>query len=205
VEPVSVAVHATTRAGNPSAGSGRGLAGRRVAVLGAGPIGNLVAQVVRSEGAKVLITDLSAYRLEVAQRCGLTGTSNAKEETLAQASERIFGVDGFDVVFECVGVEPTITAAVETIQKGGTLVIVGVFGEKPRIDMGLVQDRELNIHGTLMYQRPDYERAVKLIASGGIVTEPLMSKHFPFDAYLDAYRFIDQQGDKTMKVFIDVA
>ena len=115
------------------------------------------------------------------------------------------GKEGFDVVFECVGVEPTITAAVETIGKGGTLIMVGVFGEKPRIDMGLVQDRELNIRGTLMYQRQDYERAVKLIASGGIVTEPLMSKHFPFDAYLDAYRFIDQQGDKTMKVFIDVA
>ena len=32
-----------------------------------------------------------------------------------------------------------------------------------------------------------------------------MSKHFPFEAYLDAYHFIDQQGDKTMKVFIDVA
>jgi 2-desacetyl-2-hydroxyethyl bacteriochlorophyllide A dehydrogenase len=197
VEPVSVAVHATSRAGT--------LAGRRVAVLGAGPIGNLVAQVARSAGAQVLITDLSAYRLDIAQRCGLNATSNAREETLAAAAGRVFGRDGFNVVFECVGVEPTITAAVETIQKGGTLVIVGVFGEKPRIDMGLVQDRELNILGTLMYKAEDYRRAVELIASGGVITEPLMSKHFPFDAYLEAYRFIDQQGDKTMKVFIDVA
>ena len=98
-----------------------------------------------------------------------------------------------------------MTAAVETIQKGGTLVVVGVFGEKPRMDMGLVQDRELNLHGTLMYKAEDYRRAVELIASGGIITEPLMSKHFPFEAYLDAYHFIDRQGDKTMKVFVDVA
>jgi 2-desacetyl-2-hydroxyethyl bacteriochlorophyllide A dehydrogenase len=197
VEPVSVAVHAVSRAGK--------LAGRRVAVLGAGPIGNLVAQVARCEEAQVLITDLSAFRLEIAQKCELAATSNAREETLAQASERIFGQDGFDVAFECVGVEPTITAAVATIQKGGTLVIVGVFGEKPRVDMGLVQDRELNIHGTLMYKSQDYQRAVELIASGGIITEPLMSKHFSMDDYIEAYRFIDQQGDKTMKVFIDVA
>ena len=176
VEPLAVAVHATSRAGK--------LAGRRVAVLGAGPIGNLVAQVARSEGATVLITDLSAYRLEIARQCGLTATSNAKEETLAQAAERVFGQDGFDVAFECVGVEPTITAAIASIQKGGTLVVVGVFGEKPRIDLGLVQDRELNIRGTLMYQRPDYRRAVELIASGGVITEPLMSKHFAFDDYL---------------------
>lgn len=197
VEPVSVAMHATSRAGS--------LAGRRVAVLGAGPIGNLVAQAARADGAKVLITDLSAYRLEIARQCGLENTSNAREESLADAARRVFGADGFDVALECVGVEPTMTAAIANIQKGGTIVVVGVFGEKPRIDMGLVQDRELNLHGTLMYQKRDYERAVELIASGAIKTEPLMSIHFSIDDYLEAYRYIETQGDKTMKVFIDVS
>lgn len=197
VEPVSVAVHSTSRAGE--------IEGRRVAVLGAGPIGNLVGQVARANGAQVLITDLSDYRLEIAQQCGLARISNAAKENLADAAARIFGPDGFDVVFECVGVEDTMTAAIENIQKGGTIVVVGVFGEKPRIDMGLVQDRELNLHGTLMYQRPDYERAVELINTGAVVTAPLFSKHFSMEDYLEAYRFIDTQRDKTMKVFIDVA
>jgi L-iditol 2-dehydrogenase len=197
VEPVSVAVHATSRAGF--------LAGRRVAVLGAGPIGNLVAQVARASGAKVLITDLSEYRLDIARRCGLENVSNAKEETLAQASRQAFGPDGFDVAFECVGAEPTITAAVSTIEKGGTIVVVGVFGEKPRVDMGLVQDRELNLHGTLMYQKRDYLRAVELIATGAIKTDPLMSVHFSIDQFLDAYHYIERQGDRSMKVFIDVS
>jgi L-iditol 2-dehydrogenase len=197
VEPVSVAVHAVSRAGD--------LKGKRVAVLGAGPIGNLVAQVVRAEGAEVLVTDLSDYRLEIAQKCGLRWTSNAGEESLKEASRRFFGQNGFNVAFECVGVEPTITAAIETIEKGGTMVVVGVFGEKPRVDIGLVQDRELNIHGTLMYQRRDYLRAVELIDSGQVITEPLMSTHFSMNDYLDAYHFIEQQRDKTMKVFIDVA
>ncbi len=196
VEPAAVAVHAVSRAGR--------VAGRRVAVLGAGPIGNLVAQVARSEGAAVLITDLSPFRLDVARRCGLDAVSNAGQESLVQAAARVFGPDGFDLAFECVGAEPTITAAVEGIQKGGTLIVVGVFGTKPRVDMGLVQDRELNIHGTLMYKAADYEKAVAMIASGGIVTEPLISKHFPFDRYLEAYRFIEEQGDRSMKVFIDV-
>jgi L-iditol 2-dehydrogenase len=196
VEPAAVAVHAVSRAGK--------IAGRRAAVLGAGPIGNLVAQAARSGGAKVLITDLSPFRLDVARKCGLDATSNAGEETLAQASVRAFGAEGFDLAFECVGAESTITAAVEGIGKGGTLVVVGVFGAKPRVDMGLVQDRELNIHGTLMYKAEDYRRAVELIASGGIVTGPLVSKHFPLDRYLDAYKFIEEQGDRSMKVFIDV-
>jgi 2-desacetyl-2-hydroxyethyl bacteriochlorophyllide A dehydrogenase len=197
VEPVSVAVHSTSRAGD--------IEGRNVAVLGAGPIGNLVGQVAQANGAEVLITDLSDFRLDIAKQCGLEGTSNAGEENLADAAGRIFGSTGFDVVLECVGVEPTMTAAIENIQKGGTIVVVGVFGEKPRVDMGLVQDRELNLHGTLMYQRPDYERAVELIDSGAVITDPLVSKHFSMDDYLEAYRFIDTQRDKTMKVFIDVS
>lgn len=196
VEPLSVAVHAVSRAGE--------IAGKNVAVMGAGPIGNLVAQTVRESGGKVLITDLSDYRLEVARKSGLEATFNSREETLAQASERVFGKAGFQVAFECVGVEPTMTAAISAIQKGGTIVVVGVFGEKPRVDLGLVQDHELNLRGTLMYQRRDYLRAVELIASGGVKTAPLISKHFAMDDYLEAYHFIEAQGDKSLKVFIDI-
>jgi L-iditol 2-dehydrogenase len=197
VEPISVAVHAIQRAGK--------LAGRRAVVLGAGPIGTLVGQAARAAGARVLITDLSEHRLEIARRCGLGETSNPAREDLKAASQRVFGSEGFDLAFECVGVEATLDAAVSNLAKGGTLIVVGVFGDKPRVDLGLVQDRELRISGTLMYQRPDYEQAVAWIASGDIVTEPLMSEHFAFGDYLQAYRYIDQKRDQTMKVFIDVA
>jgi len=197
VEPVSVAVHAIARAGQ--------LQGRRAVVLGAGPIGNLVAQAARAAGASVLITDLSEHRLEIARRCGLDATSNPGVEDLKAASQRVFGEQGFDLAFECVGVEATLDAAVANLAKGGRLIVVGVFGDKPRVDLGLVQDRELSIAGTLMYQRPDYEQAVAWIASGDIVTEPLMSEHFALDQYMDAYRFIDRERERTMKVFIDVA
>ena len=113
VEPVSVAVHAIARAGN--------LAGRRAVVLGAGPIGNLVAQAARASGAEVLITDLSEHRLEIARRCGLRHTSNPNAEALSVASRRAFGDLGFDVAFECVGVEATLTAATENLAKGAQL------------------------------------------------------------------------------------
>jgi L-iditol 2-dehydrogenase len=196
VEPAAVAVHAVRRAGE--------VTGRRVAVLGAGPIGNLVAQVARAEGARVLVTDLSDYRLGIAQACGLAATSNAGRESLAAASQRVFGDDGFDLAFECVGAQPTIAAAIAALQKGGTIVVVGVFGDQPRVDLGLVQDRELNLHGTLMYQRRDYERAVELMAASDLCTEPLISCHYPLADYLAAYEHIEAHRETTMKVFIDL-
>jgi len=196
VEPVAVAVHSTARAGR--------LAGRRVAVLGAGPIGNLVGQVARARGAKVLVTDVSAYRLDVAAACGLKAVSNAAAETLAVASARVFGKKGFDIAFECAGAEAALDEAVSAVGKGGTIVAVGVYGERPRVNMGFVQDRELNVIGTLMYQHRDFVEAVRLMKSGKVATAPLDSRHFPFESYPAAYAFIDAQADKSMKVFIDL-
>jgi 2-desacetyl-2-hydroxyethyl bacteriochlorophyllide A dehydrogenase len=197
VEPTAVAVHSTGRA--PS------IEGKNVVVLGAGPIGNLVAQVVRCRGAnKILITDLSDYRLQIARKCGIENTSNASSESLADAAKRVFADEGFQVAFEAVGVEATMCAAVDNIEKGGSIVVLGVFGQKPKIDMSIVGDRELSLIGTLMYKHEDYLKAVELIADGKVITEPLVTKHFPFDKYADAYKFIEAQGDKTLKVMIDL-
>ncbi len=197
VEPTSVATHSTARAGD--------LMGKNVLVLGAGPIGNLIAQVAQSRGAaKVLIRDISDFRLEIAQACGLEHVSNAKNETMVEAKQRVFGDEGYGVAFEAVGVEATMDDAIQTIDKGGTIMIVGVFGEKPRIDMSIVGDREISLVGTLMYRHEDYELAIEFIDSGKVVTEPLITKRFPLESYQEAYEFIDAQGDKSLKVIIDL-
>jgi threonine dehydrogenase-like Zn-dependent dehydrogenase len=196
IEPIAVAVHATERGGE--------LRDRNVAVLGAGPIGNLVAQMCRCLGARVLITDISDFRLGVARECGIGATSNATLESLADAGQRAFGDAGFDLAFECAGVEGTISAAVAEINKGGTIVVVAVFEEKPALDLAVLGDRELTLTGTLMYQRPDYEEAIRRVAAGEIVTKPLESKHFPFEQYADAYDFIEREGERCLKVFIDL-
>lgn len=197
VEPVSVAVHSTGRAGD--------LTGRNVVVVGAGPIGNLVAQLARCRGAKkVLITDLSDFRLEIAKQCKVDATTNPRTEPLAEAAKKAFGDEGFDVAFEAVGNEAALGSAIDAINKGGDIVVLGVFGENPRVDMSVVGDRELSLIGTLMYKHEDYQQAVELIAEGKVITDPLVTGHFPFEKYKDAYDFIDAQGDKSLKVMIDM-
>ncbi len=196
VEPVAVAAHSTGRIGD--------LTGRNVVVSGAGTIGNFVAQACKCRGAAgVLITDISEYRLEVARQVGISATCNVRTESLSDAVAREFGGDGFDVAVEVAGVEASLASLVSGIGKGGTLLIVGVYGEKPRVDMSVVCEHELSVHGSMMYRHEDWEQAVKWIASGDLVTEPLVSKHFSFEQYPDAYRFIDSEGDRSMKVMID--
>jgi L-iditol 2-dehydrogenase len=103
-----------------------------------------------------------------------------------------------------VGVEETITVAIHLARKGTDIVIVGVFGDKPSVDIGLVQDKELRMIGTLMYKAEDYRMAIDLIQAKNINLDPLISQHFVFEDYPKAYKFIEQNQDETMKVLIDL-
>ncbi len=196
VEPAAVAVHASGRAGD--------LRGKNAVVTGAGPIGNLVAQMCRCRGANVLITDLSDFRLQKARESGIAAASNPQRESLPEAVARVFGEEGFDVALECAGAQASVSALIDSVNKGGAVVIVAVFQEKPPLDLAVIGDRELHLLGTLMYRHQDYEEAVRRIAAGDLLTGPLDSKHFPFARYLDAYRYLEQQGPQCLKVFIDL-
>jgi L-iditol 2-dehydrogenase len=197
VEPISVAVHALRRGGD--------VTGKRVLVLGAGTIGNLVAQVAKASGAsQVMITDVNAYKLVKARECGIDHAINTQEDDLEEAVLQNFGTDRADLILECVGAQATITQAVAVARKGTTIVIVGVFGEKPLVDIGLVQDRELSLVGTLMYQQTDYERAIELVGGGKLSLDALVTHRFAFNEYLDAYHTIEAANGEYMKVMIDL-
>ena len=197
MEPLAVGVHALKRGG--------GSKGRKVLVLGAGPIGNLVAQAARGLGATdVLITDLSDYRLDLAARCGISGGVNPAKADLSESVRRRFGEGKADLILECVGAQKTMEQAVAVARKGTDIIVVGVFGDKPVVDMGTVQDRELRLIGTLMYQEPDWKDAIALVEGGKVNLEPLVTDRYPFDRYLEAYKYIDANREKAMKVMITV-
>ncbi|MEI7844962.1 MAG: alcohol dehydrogenase catalytic domain-containing protein [Chloroflexota bacterium] len=197
VEPISVAVHALSRFGS--------VKGLNALVLGAGTIGNLVAQVAQASGAAaVIVTDTSAYKLHKATECGIKHVLNPIEGDLSETILNVFGPDKADLILECVGIQPTITQAISNARKGSTIVVVGVFGQKPDIDLGLVQDRELSLVGTLMYQKPDYERAIELVSSGSLCLGPMITQRFDFKNYLSAYESIEASAGNYLKVMIDL-
>lgn len=196
VEPIAVAVHALSRGGE--------VKDKNVLVLGAGTIGNLVGQVAKALGARaVMITDISEYKREQARQSGLDFIIDPAED-LNRAILDHFGPDRADLILECVGVQDTIIQAVSNARKGSTIVVVGVFGKKPQVDLGLVQDREISLVGTLMYQRRDYEKAIELVSKGQLILEKMISRHYAFRQYMDAYRDIDLAKGNIMKVMIDL-
>ena len=197
IEPLAVAVHAMKRIGD--------VKGHKIAVLGAGPIGNLVAQTAKSLGAaEVMITDVSDYRLSLAKSCGVDFCINTREENFGDAMCRYFGPDVADVIFDCAGNNITIGQSIRYARKGSTIVLVAVFADMASVDLAVLNDHELDLNTSMMYRHEDYVTAIELASSEKVKLDPLMTKHFAFQDYLEAYRFIEENRETTMKVLIDV-
>ena len=195
IEPLSVAVHAVNQVNE--------IKGKKVIVIGAGTIGNLVAQAALQKGAdQVMISDISDFKLSIARQSNISYVVNPAKENLTKKIINTFGPDKADIIFECVGVEDSISQAITNARKGSTIVVVGVFGKKPTVDIGLVQDRELKLIGSLMYKKEDYLDSIALLESNKLNLRPLITNSFPFREYLAGYEFIENARGKSLKVMI---
>lgn len=197
IEPLAVAVHAVLR-------YAADMTGKKAVVLGGGPIGNLVAQTAKALGAEVvLLSELSAYRLDTAKKCGIA-TVNPSEKDLLEAIIEACGEDRADVIFECIGINPTMKQAIAYARKGSHIVVVGVFADLTTVDMAAVQDHELTLLGSAMYREEDYIKAIELVAAGKIEFETLITHRFGFREFKKGYDTIDLEKDKAMKVMINM-
>ena len=197
IEPLAVAVHAVRRAGD--------VAGRDICVLGAGPIGILAAQAAKGMGAgRVMVTDVSGLRLEKARECGADIVVNTRERDFGEAFVEFFGPDKADIIYDCAGNDITMGQAIKHARKGSTIILVAVFAKMANVDLAVLNDHELDLNTSMMYRGEDYEKAIELAAKGRVKLMPLLSKRFPFREYLEAYKYIDENRESTMKVLIDV-
>lgn len=193
LEPLSVGVHALEQ--------GRVRPGDRVLVLGAGTIGLLLAQAAEAAGAKSAVADMIDYRLNVARELGITRPINLVEERLEQALAE-FAPDGADVIFECVGRAETIRQSIAVARKGIRIVILGVVDEDVLLPVSLIQDRELELVGDLMFTRKDFLKAQEWITCGKVNVRPLQTKIFPLSEVREAFEYMMNHKQEALKVFL---
>ena len=197
VEPAAVATGAIRRCGN--------LTGTNVVVLGAGTIGNLVAQVAVASGAKkVVITDINEKRLDIARTCGIHACINTRGRKLKEVILEQFGDDEADIIIDCAGVKAIFSEAVAAARCSSKLVIVANYKEPVEVELPLFQRREVDMLGIMMYLREDFQRAIDLMTSKAINTAPLISDHFGIRQIEEVYPYIDNNPESVMKVVIDV-
>lgn len=170
LEAVAVAVHAVSLV-QISPGSS-------ALVVGAGMIGLLAAQGLRAAGcSRIFVADIDSSRLQLAKDMGATDVVSAESDVAARILQLTVGA-GVDVGIEAVGRTETVTAAVGSVRKGGTVVLVGNISPEITLPLQKVVTRQIRLQGSCA-SAGEYPRAMDLLASGAIQVKPLITAVAP--------------------------
>jgi threonine dehydrogenase-like Zn-dependent dehydrogenase len=176
-EPLAVVVRAVARAAPR--------AGETAAVVGAGTLGLLALQVLRSEGCRVLVVSRSGRRLALARALGADATGAREGEEAgparaAAAARELSGRDGADLAVETAGTAAAVELALGRgfVRPGGRVVLTGLPHEPASVAFFWLVRREIDVRGSMIYQG-EFGDALALLARGAIQVAPLVTHRFP--------------------------
>jgi len=158
--------------------------GEDVLITGAGPIGIMAAAVARFAGARyIVITDVNAYRLELAGKMGATITLNPREESIRDVMKKLDMKEGFDVGLEMSGNSVAFNDMVDLMCHGGKIALLGLQKPGTLIDWDKVVFNGLIIKG--IYGREMYETWYKMtvMLQSGLNISPVITHRFKIDDF----------------------
>jgi 2-desacetyl-2-hydroxyethyl bacteriochlorophyllide A dehydrogenase len=187
VEPLSCVLHGVERA--------RVRLADRVAILGAGPIGILLLQVVRLQGAaRVTMVEKNPARAELAVACGARRCFSRLDD---------LEEDAYDVVIDATGVIPVMARAIDFARHGGTVLLFGVppVGQGMELEPFKIFRKGLTVLSSFTSVRNSYQ-AVALLREQRVDVSGLISHRLPLDEFEQGVELIEQGREGVKKVLI---
>jgi threonine dehydrogenase-like Zn-dependent dehydrogenase len=194
IEPMSIAVRAIRR--------GRVVAGERVLVLGAGPIGQALAIAAIDAGAQVLVVDRIAARLELGGSSGADRALLEPGDDLVSRARAWAGGALPEVVFEATGAKEPMRAAIDAVAQAGRIVVVGLSTHEVPLRVGALPFRELDLLGTSCCDASDFAEAAELVARRRSAVEPLISHEFALAEAPAAIAYAIDHPAEVMKALV---
>jgi L-iditol 2-dehydrogenase len=178
--------------------------GDRVVILGAGPMGAIILQLARMQGAsQVIVVDPQKGRRKRAEDLGASWTIDPSIESVPDAIRAQYP-DGIEVVFDCSGNVAAVRKALQIVMRGGTVMMYGVCPKDQNLEINpfWINDAEITIRGS--YNNPNtMSRAIDLLASGRLNGAAVATHFFPLDQGLVAFQTTG--SDECLKVLIEPA
>ena len=199
LEPVSVAAFSVEMSGAKE--------GDKVAVLGAGLIGNVVMQILKDIPVeKVVVSELSPVRLRMARELGADAAVDAAGEDVLERMKEELGVGPYhfgegamaDIVVDAAGGRDTFAQALEIVRSAGTVALVGLPEGDQVVNTTKIVHKSPRIVGCL---GGNYPRAIELIREGRVKTKPLITHTFDLDEINEAFS-IQADANESIKVLV---
>jgi threonine 3-dehydrogenase len=176
--------------------------GEDVLVTGAGPIGCMATAVVRHAGARhVVVTDLNAYRRELASQLGATVVLDPRERDLKDVQAELGMTEGFDVALEMSGSAEALRSAIANMAHGGRIAVLGIPTGEIALDFDPIVFNMLTIKG--IYGREMYETwyQMSVMLQSGLDVKPVITHRFSHREFEEA--FAVAHSGRSGKVILD--
>jgi len=194
-EPLAIGVYSVKKS--------TGIQGKKVGILGYGPIGMSVMLAAKAEGAdSFFVTDKIDRRLTIAEKEGAALTGNPDNEDIII---KILNQEnlGLDVVFECCGQQEAMEQAIEILKPGGRLVVVGI-PEFSYWSVNVEKTRRKEISLQFIRRQVDcVGPALLMMEKKMIKIDNMITHRFPFSKTKEAFDLVAEYGDGVMKAMID--
>ncbi|MDH7498840.1 MAG: zinc-binding dehydrogenase [candidate division NC10 bacterium] len=176
-------------------------AGDWVVISGPGTIGLLALQLVKADGGKAVVlgTDQDEERLALAKRLGADEAINVqRQDPLPLVQERTGGL-GADLAIECAGAAASFQQCLKLTRKAGRISQGGLFGKPVTSDLELIAMKELEVIGFFSHVPSAWDRALKLMAEGKVLTEPLVTHRLPLSEWKRGFSLMEKgEGIKIL-------
>ncbi|MBM4464329.1 MAG: NAD(P)-dependent alcohol dehydrogenase [Chloroflexi bacterium] len=198
LEPLGVAIHAVDLAHLKP--------GYTVAVLGAGPIGLLIAAVVRASGASAIyVTEPLAYRRQFALDYVADAALNPDDIVVVAEIMRLTGGRGVDVAFEAAGAPETPQQAAALARPGGKVIVAGIPADDTMtMNASTVRHKGLTIK-LVRRMKHTYPRAIRLVQTGMVDVKSLVTHTFPLERIAEALEMVAAYDDGVLRAMIQIS
>ncbi|MCP4259023.1 MAG: alcohol dehydrogenase catalytic domain-containing protein [Planctomycetes bacterium] len=195
-EPLSIGFYAVKRAGLPENAD--------VAILGAGPIGlSCLLNVIAAKARVCYVTDKIDERVEGARKGGADWAGNPDKQDIVREilKKEQYGID---VVFECCGQKIGKDQAIQMLEPGGKLILIGSpRDERISLDISKIRRKEIAIIN-IRRQNECVEPVIDLVTSGKIKADFMITHHFSFEQTQKAFDLVSEYQDGVIKAMISI-
>lgn len=195
VEPLSVALYAVKES--------EFQIGQTAAVIGAGPIGLFVIQVLKAAGAaKIFVLEPVEFKQKKALEFGANKVyiPNAWKKISRQTNNI-----GPDHVYDCVGLSTTLTNSLNLIKKGGKITLIGMHANSLEINNILsMTTNNITVRGVYGYNQEIFKIAINLLEQGKILVDPLITKKIKLEEVPDIFEKLSKPEHDELKVIVEL-
>jgi L-iditol 2-dehydrogenase len=194
VEPIAVAAHAINVSGLKP--------GDSAVVVGTGMVGTFVVKLLKIFGANpVIAVDIDEQKLQLAKEFDADYTFNSNEKNLRNKIEDMTKNRGADLAFEVVGITDSVNSAVNSIRKGGTVVLVGNLSPGIQFPLQKVVTREIKVQGSCAING-EYELVLDLLAAKKVDVSKMVSAVAPLSEGADWFKRLYNKEAGLNKVIL---